>query len=97
MAGRVHALTVRDVNLLEAGEVKLTAKDFQTQAKLIVKGWITSDYILPHGMIQNNTFFNLSPAVPQIVISCPVLFTTFRTFTCTVVLFVVDLGLLSAS
>lgn len=42
VAGRVHALTIRDVNLLEAGEVKLTTKDFQTQAHLIVKGWIRS-------------------------------------------------------
>ena len=38
MAGRVHALTVRDVKLSEAGEVKLTATDFQTQAQLIVGG-----------------------------------------------------------
>lgn len=36
VAGRVHALTVRDVKLSEAGEVKLTSKDFQTQAQLIV-------------------------------------------------------------
>lgn len=38
MAGRAHALTIRDVKLSEAGEVKLTAKDFQTQAQLIIKG-----------------------------------------------------------
>lgn len=38
VAGRVHALTIRDVKLSEAGEVKLTAKDFQTQAQLIVRG-----------------------------------------------------------
>lgn len=44
VAGRAHALTIRDVNLSEAGEVKLTAKDFQTQAHLIVKGWINSDH-----------------------------------------------------
>lgn len=42
VAGRVHALTIRDVNLSEAGEVKLTAKDFQTQAQLLVKGSIRS-------------------------------------------------------
>lgn len=41
VAGRVHTLTIRDVNQSEAGEVKLTAKDFQTQARLTVKGWIT--------------------------------------------------------
>lgn len=38
VAGRVHSLTVRDVTLSEAGEVKLAAKDFQTQAQLFVKG-----------------------------------------------------------
>lgn len=38
VAGRVHSLTVRDVTLSEAGEVKLTAKDFETQAQLFVKG-----------------------------------------------------------
>lgn len=38
VAGRVHSLTVRDITLSEAGEVKLTAKDFQTQAQLFVKG-----------------------------------------------------------
>lgn len=36
--GKVHSLTVRDVQLNEAGQVKLTAKDFQTAANLIVKG-----------------------------------------------------------
>ncbi|GAA6066201.1 titin isoform X1, partial [Tachysurus ichikawai] len=35
--GRTHTLTLRDVKLTEAGEVKLTAKDFQIQANLIVK------------------------------------------------------------
>lgn len=35
---KVHSLTVRDVQLNEAGQVKLTAKDFQTEANLIVKG-----------------------------------------------------------
>lgn len=38
VAGRDHALTIRDVKLSEAGEVKLTSKDFQTQAQLIVRG-----------------------------------------------------------
>lgn len=38
VAGRAHTLTVRDVKLSEAGEVKLTAKDFQTQAQLIIRG-----------------------------------------------------------
>lgn len=38
VVGRAHALTIRDVKLSEAGEVKLTAKDFQTQAQLIIKG-----------------------------------------------------------
>lgn len=38
VAGRIHTLTVRDVKLSEAGEVKLTAKDFQTQAHLIIRG-----------------------------------------------------------
>lgn len=42
VAGRVHALTIRDVTLSEAGDIKVTAKDFQTQAHLIVKGWISS-------------------------------------------------------
>lgn len=42
VAGRVHALTIRDVTLSEAGDVKVTAKDFQTQAHLKVKGWISS-------------------------------------------------------
>lgn len=35
---KVHSLTVRDVQVNEAGRVKLTAKDFQTAANLIVKG-----------------------------------------------------------
>ncbi|KAJ8416941.1 hypothetical protein AAFF_G00328190 [Aldrovandia affinis] len=34
--GRAHTLTLRDVKMTEAGEVKLTAKDFVTQANLIV-------------------------------------------------------------
>ncbi|KTF76118.1 hypothetical protein cypCar_00035784, partial [Cyprinus carpio] len=34
--GRLHSLTLRDVKMTEAGEVKLTAKDFVTQAKLTV-------------------------------------------------------------
>lgn len=38
MEGKTHALTVRDVKLSEAGKVKLTAKDFQTQATLTVRG-----------------------------------------------------------
>uniref|UniRef100_A0A3B3WVR5 Ig-like domain-containing protein n=1 Tax=Poecilia mexicana TaxID=48701 RepID=A0A3B3WVR5_9TELE len=38
VAGRVHTLTVRDVKLSEAGEVKVTAKDFLTQAQLFVGG-----------------------------------------------------------
>lgn len=36
--GRLHSLTLRDVMMTEAGEVKLTAKDFVTQAKLTVNG-----------------------------------------------------------
>lgn len=36
--GRLHSLTLRDVLMTEAGEVKLTAKDFVTQAKLTVNG-----------------------------------------------------------
>lgn len=36
--GRVHTLSIRDVKLTEAGEVKLTAKDFQAQANLKVNG-----------------------------------------------------------
>lgn len=36
--GRIHALTVGDVKLSEAGQVRLTAKDFQTRAQLIVRG-----------------------------------------------------------
>ncbi|KAG7276471.1 hypothetical protein CRUP_033909, partial [Coryphaenoides rupestris] len=35
--GKTHALTVRDVKLSEAGKVKLTAKDFQTQATLTIR------------------------------------------------------------
>lgn len=38
VAGRVHALTIRDVKLSEAAEVKLTSTDFQTLAQLIVNG-----------------------------------------------------------
>ncbi|TDH06482.1 hypothetical protein EPR50_G00113840 [Perca flavescens] len=37
VVGRVHTLTIRDVKLSEAGEVKLSAKDFQTQAQLIIR------------------------------------------------------------
>lgn len=40
--GKVHSLTVRDVQLNEAGQVKLTAKDFQTEANLIVRGKMTT-------------------------------------------------------
>ncbi len=40
--GKVHSLTLRDVQLNEAGQVKLTAKDFQAEANLIVKGKMTS-------------------------------------------------------
>lgn len=36
--GTVHSLTLRDVQLHEAGQVRLTAKDFQTEANLIVGG-----------------------------------------------------------
>lgn len=36
--GRLHSLTLRDVLMTEAGEVKLAAKDFVTQAKLTVNG-----------------------------------------------------------
>ncbi|CAI9556843.1 unnamed protein product, partial [Staurois parvus] len=32
--GRVHTITLRDVQLTDAGEVTLTAKDFKTQANL---------------------------------------------------------------
>jgi len=38
VVGKVHALTIRDVTLSEAGEVKLTSTDFQTQAHLIIRG-----------------------------------------------------------
>lgn len=38
VAGRAHTLTVRDVKLSEAGEVRLSAKDFQTSAQLIIRG-----------------------------------------------------------
>lgn len=34
----VHSLTLRNVQLNEAGLVKLSAKEFQTEASLIVKG-----------------------------------------------------------
>lgn len=54
VAGGVHALTIRDVNLSEAGEVKLTAKDFQTQAQLTVKGWIRS----AHSNAETDHFFS---------------------------------------
>lgn len=36
--GKVHTLTLRDVKLEDAGEVRLTAKDFKTEANLFVKG-----------------------------------------------------------
>lgn len=36
--GKVHSATLRDVQLSEAGQVKLTAKDFQTEASLTVRG-----------------------------------------------------------
>lgn len=36
--GKVHSLTLRDVQLNEAGQIKLASKDFQTEAKLIVTG-----------------------------------------------------------
>lgn len=36
--GKVHSATLRDVQLSEAGQVKLTAKDFQTEASLNVRG-----------------------------------------------------------
>lgn len=45
---KVHSLTVRDVQLNEAGQVKLTAKDFQTEANLIVKGKTTTSGLLSH-------------------------------------------------
>lgn len=46
-AGRCHTLTVRDVQLSEAGEVKLIAKDFETQAQLIIRGktWFCSSLL----------------------------------------------------
>ncbi|XP_010793050.1 titin-like, partial [Notothenia coriiceps] len=37
VAGKVHTLTLRDVTQSEAGEVKMTSKDFQTAAQLIVR------------------------------------------------------------
>ncbi|KAK5920272.1 hypothetical protein CgunFtcFv8_024099 [Champsocephalus gunnari] len=37
VAGKVHTLTLRDVMQSEAGEVKMTSKDFQTAAQLIVR------------------------------------------------------------
>lgn len=39
--GKIHSATLRDVQLSEAGQVKLTAKDFQTEASLIVRGKTT--------------------------------------------------------
>lgn len=36
--GKMHSLTLKDVNLTEAGEVKLTAKDFTASARLVVNG-----------------------------------------------------------
>lgn len=35
---KVHSLTLRDVLLKEAGQIQLTAKDFQTEANLTVRG-----------------------------------------------------------
>lgn len=40
--GKVHSLTLRGVQLNEAGQIKLGAKDFQTEANLIVKGKTTA-------------------------------------------------------
>ncbi|KAI4795901.1 hypothetical protein KUCAC02_029582 [Chaenocephalus aceratus] len=37
VAGKVHTLTLRDVMQSEAGEVKMTSKDFKTAAQLIVR------------------------------------------------------------
>lgn len=36
--GKTHTLTLRDVKISEDGEVKLTAKDFQIEARLHVNG-----------------------------------------------------------
>lgn len=44
--GKVHSVTVRDVQLSEAGQVTLSGKDFQTEASLFVKGKTTPDLIL---------------------------------------------------
>lgn len=38
MEGKVHTLTLRNVEQNEAGQIKLAAKDFQTEASLTVKG-----------------------------------------------------------
>lgn len=53
--GKVHSATVRDVRLNEAGQVKLMAKNFQTEANLIVRGKTTMSAVVlkpsgcPHG------------------------------------------------
>lgn len=36
--GRLHSLTLRNVQMTDAGFVKIMAKDFQAQAMLAVKG-----------------------------------------------------------
>lgn len=36
--GRLHSLTLRNVEMTDAGFVKIMAKDFQAQATLIVNG-----------------------------------------------------------
>lgn len=36
--GRVHSLTLRNVEMTHAGAVKIMAKDFQAQAMLTVNG-----------------------------------------------------------
>lgn len=36
--GRLHSLTLRNVEMTHAGFVKIMAKDFQAQATLIVNG-----------------------------------------------------------
>ena len=60
MEGKTHALTVRDVKLSEAGEVKLTAKDFQTQAKLTVGGKAETLLTLPVTHRGNTVFSNIT-------------------------------------
>ena len=48
--GKVHSLTLRNVKLAEAGEVRLAAKDFQTKANLIVKGLSLLPIKIRHSM-----------------------------------------------